>query len=378
MKVRKILPIIFIAIAFTFLSCNEKPTEPPEEIKPLSPKDSKWEFIGLSNVLINTIEIYPKDSQIMYASGWSPNQGYLGYVYKTIDRGLSWDTLDLRGTAYEFAFDPNNSSTIYCAGFFNKGVDVDTSSNFDVFVKSIDAGKSWIRIENGVRRSYSDLGFDIEVDFKNSNILFATSYSGGFSKSYDSGTSWVRIDNNFETINKIKVDRYNSNILVFFRRYSIIINKYATTQNDGVIYLSNDGGLTASSILSGDALISDVSISLWNKGELFAYVPEGDSLSGLIYSSNYGEEWKVKSKQVAADINFSNNFGRIIYDPSKEGFIYAKLKDSTGVYWSSDYGYSWQRLSDPSTFNLIEISPSGKYLYGTSSTGYGLFRYELK
>lgn len=368
-----------MGIILLCFSCSEKPTEPPEEIKPPPLKESKWKNLGLNDLRIYKVAVNPMNDFIIYVSCLinTPTRAE-EFMLRTEDGGLSWDTLNLKGHVNEFAFDLSNANTLYCAGHFYDGVDVDTSTNDAIFIKSTAAGKSWIRIEDGIKRSRYDLGFDIEVDFNNPNILFATAYTGRFFKSYDAGLSWVELYINSFPMTNLEIDRYDSNILVTFFKYSFIIGKYDAFQNLGTINLSYDGGKTFTGILSVNSVVSDVSISLWNKGELFAYISGNDSLSGLVYSSNYGKIWKVKSKQVAADINFSNNFGRIIYDTSKEGFIYARLKDSTGVYWSSDYGTSWQKLSDPAVISLVGISSSGKYLYGTDSTGYGLFRYELK
>jgi photosystem II stability/assembly factor-like uncharacterized protein len=175
-----------------------------------------WKNVGLPDSHdIPKIALDPKNDDVAYAAAlghlWAPNKER--GVYKTSDGGKTWQpslVIDENTGAIDVVVDPSNPMTVYAAmwarrrypwGFSNGGA---TSGIY----KSIDAGKSWKKLTEGLPAEVGRIGLDIYR--KNPKVLYAivesdiggagslesvVSRSGGVFRSDDSGAHWARISN---------------------------------------------------------------------------------------------------------------------------------------------------------------------------------------
>jgi photosystem II stability/assembly factor-like uncharacterized protein len=175
-----------------------------------------WTNMGLPESHdIPKIAIDPKNDDVVYAAvlghlwGTNKERG----VYKTSDGGKSWQqvfSIDENTGAIDVIVDPSNPAIVYAAmwarrrypwGFTNGGA---TSGIY----KSIDAGKTWNKLTNGLPAETGRIGLDIYR--KNPKTLYAVvesdiggassleslrSHSGGVFRSDDGGAHWTRLSN---------------------------------------------------------------------------------------------------------------------------------------------------------------------------------------
>jgi photosystem II stability/assembly factor-like uncharacterized protein len=173
-----------------------------------------WANVGLPDSHdIPKISLDPKDDNVAYASVlghlWGPNKER--GVYKTADGGKTWSqvlAIDENTGAIDVMVDPSAPSTVYAAmwarrrypwGFTNGGA---TGGIF----KSIDAGKTWKKLTDGLPAETGRIGLDIYR--KNPKVLYAVvesdtggavgletlrSRSGGVFRSDDAGAHWKRM-----------------------------------------------------------------------------------------------------------------------------------------------------------------------------------------
>ncbi|MBA4323039.1 MAG: hypothetical protein C0408_09510, partial [Odoribacter sp.] len=120
----------------------------------------------------------------MYTPGDTINEGT---VFRSIDAGLSWDSLRaFHSTIEDIEIDPVNPDVVYVAVF--------ESFNVKMGVwKSTDAGATWLNKSNGI----TDLMIkDIAINPANTSTIYTTGDGGGgIYKSTDSGNNWTAVNN---------------------------------------------------------------------------------------------------------------------------------------------------------------------------------------
>jgi photosystem II stability/assembly factor-like uncharacterized protein len=142
-----------------------------------------WKNMGLEDThTIARILIHPTDSRTLYVAAggheWTtnPERG----VYKTTDAGVTWQKIlyvnDMTG-AYDLAMDPSNPDIIYAATWQRireKWNDPRTKENYSGsgIWKSIDAGKTWIQINQGLPEPNRRGRIGIAVSPSNPNVLY--------------------------------------------------------------------------------------------------------------------------------------------------------------------------------------------------------------
>ena len=158
---------------------------------------------------IAEIEIHPKNSNIVYAAAVGHLWGYAGErgLFKTIDGGKSWEKVsgglpsDNKTGCTEIVIHPNNPKIMF-AGFYHRirqpASFISGGENGGLY-KSIDGGKSWKKITNGLARGSSGM-IDISIHLKNPNIMVMAYEADenlpedepgtGVYISYDQGESW--------------------------------------------------------------------------------------------------------------------------------------------------------------------------------------------
>ncbi|WP_411029772.1 WD40/YVTN/BNR-like repeat-containing protein [Spongiimicrobium sp. 3-5] len=181
-----------------------------------------WEHMGLvESHHIGRLLIHPTDPNIVYvaAQGHYYSENSERGIYKTTDGGKTWKkSLDIQieGThigATEIKMDPNNPDILYAVTYdrIRKPWMFKTRGVGSGIYKSMDAGKSWKKLENGLPSG--KLGkIGIDVYLKNPNILYATvdvvRTSAGHEqtnvheiyRSDDAGKHWQRVSADGESI----------------------------------------------------------------------------------------------------------------------------------------------------------------------------------
>lgn len=124
-----------------------------------------WQYMGLGETRrIGRVVIDPKDEQTVYvgAIGALYSQSTDRGVYKTTDGGKTWShvlKLDEYTGVIDLAIDPRNPQVLYAAAWDRdrRAWDFRDGGAGTAIYKSINGGKSWVKLENGLPKS-GDLG----------------------------------------------------------------------------------------------------------------------------------------------------------------------------------------------------------------------------
>ena len=98
--------------------------------------------------------------------------GEYGTVLKSIDGGLTWNTLSTGTTATWWSLSITGSGTIYLAGMNG------------IILKSVDGGDNWIMLPTGTTT------WILAIDFPDEQTGYALDGIGNIFKTTNGGTSW--------------------------------------------------------------------------------------------------------------------------------------------------------------------------------------------
>ncbi len=158
-----------------------------------------WSRIGLdSTEHISRVLIDPKNSDIIYVSApgplWSDSK-HRG-LYKSVDAGKTWEKLfyidDKTGCA-DVVISPENSNVLYVSmwQFRRKPYEFNSGGKTSGMYKSIDAGKTWKKITNGLPAG--DLGriaIALAPSEPNKMVAIVEAKETGLFISSDAGETW--------------------------------------------------------------------------------------------------------------------------------------------------------------------------------------------
>ena len=167
-----------------------------------------WTHIGLeTSRQIASVKVDPRNPDIVYVavqgSPWGP-QDDRG-IYKSVNGGKSWTRVLAGGPetgASDLAMDPANPEILYAAMWQHHqepwhGYQITSGGPGSGLYKSIDAGRTWKRIQNGMPASLGRIG--IAVSGADRNRLYALVESerdvAGLYRSDDAGASWTLVNN---------------------------------------------------------------------------------------------------------------------------------------------------------------------------------------
>ena len=194
---------------------------------------ANWEFIGLKDTgQIGAVKIHPDDHNIVYVAAigqpFKPNSER--GLFKTIDGGKTWSKVlfisDKIGIV-DFEFSPENPDIIYAASWEvnRKPWTIVSGSKDGGIYKSIDAGKNWIKLSEGLPKG--NIGkIDLAVTPADPHRLYALIEAekgqGGVYVSYNKGSQFKAMSHRKELVN----------------RPFYYCNVYAHPNNAGIIYSS--------------------------------------------------------------------------------------------------------------------------------------------
>jgi len=313
-----------------------------------------WQPMGLTGTnTIARIVVHPKNPDVVYvaASGheWTmnPERG----VFKTVDGGKNWEKIlfvnDETG-AIELRMDPKDNDTLYAATWqrmrkkWNDPRNEASSSGSGIY-KTIDAGKTWNPVNNGLPESKFRGRIGIDICLTRPNVLYAfvdnyekareatddertDAYglpSAGFIKgatvyrSDDKGDSWKLVCPLTPEMKRF-MEEHSGTYGWVFGQIRVDPNDENTVYTMGLeLNASYDGGKTFQSLRSpgGDHH------ALWIDPENSNYLINGFD-QGLAVSYDKGKNWR----------HFSDNlpvcqFFNINYDMATPFKVYGSMQD---------------------------------------------------
>jgi photosystem II stability/assembly factor-like uncharacterized protein len=190
-----------------------------------------WEFKGLENSeRISDIIIHRNDPNVVYVGvlGQLWNASNDRGIYKTVDGGNTWNKIffiDQNTGCADMDVDPENSDILYAAMWdFRREPDFFTSGGpGSGLYKSVDGGKSWVKIHNGLPDE--TLGrMAIAVSPSKKEVVYVTvevkdKSKKGLYRSTDAGESWEWVNGDFNTtvrpfyFSRMAVDPKNDSIV---------------------------------------------------------------------------------------------------------------------------------------------------------------------
>lgn len=271
-----------------------------------------WKNIGLQKTRhIADVAIHPNNPAIVFVAaqgalhGNNPDRG----VYKSIDGGETWKKVlyinDSTGIS-SLSLDMTNPRILYATTWQHRRLPwtVQSGGKDCGIWKSVDAGETWKKINNGLPEYMGKIG--VAVSRANPSKVFAIveaeKSKSGVYRSDDAGKSWTFLSGNQDLTArswyymKIAADPINENVVY-------ILN--------APLMRSIDGGKNWSSIKVGHGDTHDLWINPDNNKQLIL----GDDGGGEI-SFNSGKTWSSLNNQPTAQfyrVNVDNQFPYKIY-----------------------------------------------------------------
>ncbi len=256
-------------------------------------------------------------------------------VYRTFDRGDSWETMPFDG--------------LFLQRSPNKGLLLKTDSHF---LSSADEGRTWSALSDKLDMASQDyvLSHSSAALFVSSaGSLFGSGQAGIF-RSLDEGQSWTQVFDSLMTSNIVETQ--DGGILCAINRFQASIGG-EKIDRAAAIFRSDDLGETWQELPLFDPLVNNW--RLWTApitGTVFASANLDDQFPGRVYrSSDNGLSWNTTNL-----LDFAWAFVEL---PDKRLFVTAI---NSGVHFSVDGGRLWSGVSngllDPRVFGLA-LHPSG-------------------
>jgi photosystem II stability/assembly factor-like uncharacterized protein len=238
------------------------------------------------------IAVDPADSRVLYAS---LSGGNVSGVYRSSDRGATWNRTSLRDPAFTLLFDPVDASRLFAL----------TIAGLQV---TLDRGESWRRLARGHQP------YRLAIDSADSNLLYII--AGGFAfRSSDGGETVTPIDAN-------SVRGYVDTIVAS-------ASGVVLTGSGRGVYRSEDAGRAWKTANLGirETFVPSLAVDPADPAVVFAASGQG------IYSTrDRGQSWEGPvAGSPAATV--------VAIDPSNRSTLYASGR---GVHKSTDGGQTWQ------------------------------------
>jgi len=184
-----------------------------------------WKNVGLKDTqYISAIAINPQNPDIVYVGAighaFGPNEER--GVFMTTDGGRTWSKtlyLDQEHGCSDLDIDPNNPNILYAGmwSFERKPWTFRSGSEKGGVYKSIDAGRTWARLTNGLPKQIGRIG--VRVAPSNSNVVYAMleAKEGTLYRSDDRGENWKMVSKEARIVSRgfyytrVRVDPTNEN-----------------------------------------------------------------------------------------------------------------------------------------------------------------------
>lgn len=258
-----------------------------------------------------------------------------GYVFRSSDNGVSWDTLT--GVPFAGGWCLVETDSVLVAGSFGWGMYL-----------SYDQGDTWTVPDSGIAPDEN-----IHTIIKHKTYLFAATagFGNGIFRSSDDGKHWISVNGGLTELAFLSLASNDADI-------------YAGTAFTGEVFRSIDDGinwfLTGSGI-PADAILASLAASGTN-------VYAGSGLGeGVYYSSDNGLNWTNISTSA-----FTGEVWTIILTDTNlfVGTI------GSGIYLTQDNGTTWSTVNEGlmnSDIRSLMVSPDN-YIYAGTTNGFVYYR----
>lgn len=289
---------------------------------------------GLEDFSVRAIAIDPNDPNFILAGG-------LSGVYRSLDRGTTWQKLSAHENVESLAIDPRTRDRIY-VGTWRQGW------------RSDDGGKNWIHINKGMVLD-TDM-FAISFDPRNPDDIWVST-CGWVYNTDNRGDLWTRYRDGFKNrrIHTVDVDPSDES------GQTIYAGSVAG------LYRSEDNGKSWSPVSSEDLVINSVVMHAKRPGRVIIGV-EGDG----VYVSHDNAKTFARRSEGLHNLRITS----IVADPVTKERVYAAVAfggTASGIYRSDDAARNWTRISSsplPEVLSLA-VSPEegieARFLAGTES-----------
>ena len=245
-----------------------------------------WKHAGLKDTqYISAIVINPQNPEMVYvgavghAFGPNDERG----VFMTTDGGKTWAKtlyIDKEHGCSDLEIDPTNPNILYAGmwSFERKPWTFHSGSDKGGVFKSIDGGRSWTRLTNGLPRQIGRIG--VRVAASNPNVVYAMveAKDGTLYRSDDRGETWKMVSKDARIVSRgfyytrIRVDPTNEN------------HVFAVAST---LFTSIDGGRTFRSITGRTHIDFH---ALWQDPKNSKRIWVGED-GGFAVSNDGGETW---------------------------------------------------------------------------------------
>lgn len=153
-------------------------------------EDPTWSYIGLETERISVIR--PSEDnpdELLVGSMSNFNEGTVGGVFHTVDKGSHWDTLFYGGSITDIEIDPNDDQRVFIASTING---VNTPGIF----RSDNFGATWdtLTLPSGVVDWTGPSNLSINPENSNDLLVGISGVSGGgLYRSFDGGYHWQSV-----------------------------------------------------------------------------------------------------------------------------------------------------------------------------------------
>ena len=260
------------------------------------------------------VTLHPKYPNLVFAA--THEHG----IYRSENSGKNWEpvniglddgitTMSTRGIVVN-PNSPESSPIVYTGVWKYEGV-----------FRSNNGGEYWFPVDNG---SAGTRIYSMSINPKNSNIVYAATYSGGVLKTSNGGDSWKISGLADYEIPGTAIDPQNPQFV------------YAGTISHG-LYKSYDTGDTWEKSQQGlhATNISALQISPSNSLQYYAGLPE----EGVKQSSDGGQSWL----QLGSDLSDLGILG-LVMPPDRPQFLFA-LTEVDGLYRCNLGGSCWLKIN---------------------------------
>ena len=303
---------------------------------------------------IGTIEMDPKNPNILWlGTGENNSQRSVGFgdgIYKSIDAGNTWKNVGLKTSEHiaKIIIDPENSDNIYVA---SQGPLWRSGGQRGLY-NSSDGGKSWKRILHVTE----DTGIsDVVMDHNDHNIMYASTYQrrrhfgilvaggpdGGIFKSIDRGKSWKKLKNGLPSgdIGRIglAISPQKSNVV-----YALITAKEKTKG----FYRSEDFGETWVKMSDYQVVDSQYYVELFPDPHQFDKVYSVDMRS---YVTEDGGRTFIRIPEDTKHVDSHD----ILFDANDPDYI--MISCDGGIYESFDRMKTWRFIDNLPIIQLYRV-----------------------
>lgn len=312
----------------------------------------QWTFLGFPDKQIGVVAVHPTNPNIIFVG----DKGYSGYLYKSSNCGISWDTV---------AYDPYNSIIFHPQNLDTMYASLGTGSYNDGIFRSADIGNNW--------NAYAWMSKPtslVRVEF--GGMFIAGTRGGGVYKSTDNGGNWAQINDSLDNLNVLSLAvAYPPGI----PEDPVVV--YIAGTEGGIFYYPDHIFLNLpeeywhSSNMATNSVIPAISASqLVGGSSMWAASGGGSWSDGMYHTDDNGVSWNLSE--------YWPFITDILVNPYDQSTVYA-ADSGRGVKRTINGGASWQTinagLGDSVVYCLAQSPADTMHLY--AGTAHGLYVYDF-